>query len=122
MQNASFLCFLEDILGRLCAHRIVFHIVKAEAHVLFRRKVKSRRKIARCLIQIDLEAALADTWLFNHDAGKRVYHEILRILKVMQITVQIKGQTVAVADHQLIVSRLIARQKKLIKLAVTFQA
>jgi len=70
----------------------------------------AQRHIPRRFIEIRLEAAVPDAWLFREQIGENVQHQLLRLVNVVQIAVNIQGQGVAVFFHQDLQPRVVAAQ------------
>lgn len=64
--------------------------------------------MAGCFIEICLKTALPQTRMLYNHAGKRLNHQILCIVNIVEIAVYVKGQTAAMSFHQRFQSALVA--------------
>ena len=60
----------------------------------------AQRHVPCRLIEIRLEAAVPDAGLFGEQIGKNVQHQLLGLVDIVQVTVNVQGQWVAVFFHQ----------------------
>ena len=100
VQHAAPLVCLHDGFDQRFALRLLLQLLEAEDALPPLLLQAAKRKMTRRLIKIGTKSAVADMRFFGNKIGKGFNHQVFCLVDIMEVAVDIQGQTVAVAFHQ----------------------